>query len=227
MKLSIDSKSLIEYLSNQLSFFYPDQIEVKVYLFKIMPNVLERMDYCFSHIHKKYYFNNGDTIFNHLNSDHYAMFLYFVANEAYKNNCINLAEKAFLLNKSLHGIDAFYSIVLPDIFLFVHPLGTILGNAKYSDFLVVYQNVTVGADIDCIYPQFGSGTILYSKTSVIGNCLVGENVTFASNSYIRKICVPSDSIVVGMYPDAVIKKNNKNNIEDFFNIKLNSVIKEG
>ena len=216
MKLSIDINALTEYLVNQLNSFYPDQIEVKVSLSKIMPNVMERMNYCFSHIHKKYYFENGDALFHHLNSDHYAMFLYLVSNEAYKNQFINLAEKTFLLNKALHGIDAFYSIVLPEVFLFVHPVGTVLGHAKYADFLVVYQNVTVGTDIGNVYPSFGSSTVLYSKSSVIGNCVFGHNVSVAGNSFIRNLNAPDDSILVGLYPNVKIKKNTKNNKSDFF-----------
>lgn len=216
MKLSIDQNLLCEYLTKQLDCFYPDKVEVKDCLPQIIPPAIKRLEHCFAHIHKKYYFENGEAQFNHLNSDHYAMFLYLVSNEAYKNKYINVAEKAFLLNKALHGIDAFYSIELPEIFLFVHPVGTVLGNAKYSDFLVVYQNVTVGTDIANVYPRFGLATVLYSKSSVIGNCDVGHNVSVAGNAFIRNMHVPDNSIVVGLYPKVDIKKNNHNNKNIFF-----------
>ena len=216
MKLSLDHKCLTNYLLMQLKNFYPDNMEVEDCLVKVMPFVIERMDYCFSQIHKKYYFEQGQAIFNHLNSDHYAMFLYWVSYEAYRNQFINTAEKAFLLNKALHGIDAFYSIALPDIFLFVHPIGTVLGNAKYADYLVVYQNVTVGTDVNGLYPIFGKANVLYSKCSVIGTCSIGDNVSFAGNSFIRNKDVPNDSIIVGLYPNVQIKQNTKNNKIDFF-----------
>lgn len=216
MKLSIQIKSLSDYLINQLNNFYPDRIDVSESVAQVMPIVIERMDFCFSQIHKKYYFDNGQALFNHLNSDHYAMFLYWVSNEAYKHQFLNLAEKAFLLNKALHSIDAFYSIVLPEVFLFVHPIGTILGNAQYADFLVVYQNVTVGTDVNGVYPQFGKANILYSKCSVIGSCTMGDNVTFAAGSSIRNLEVPAHSMVVGLHPNVQIKNNTHNNKEDFF-----------
>jgi len=216
MKLTLDTHSLINYLSRQLEHFYPDDRVVRDCLIQIMPAVIGRMDYCFSHIHKKYYYHNGQSIFNHLNSDHYSMFLYWVANEAYQHQFLNVAEKAFLLNKALHGIDAFYSIKLPDVFLFVHPIGTVLGNAMYSDFFVVYQNVTVGADVNGVYPGFGLSNVLYSKSSVIGSCMIADNVAISANAFIRNMAVPSDSIVVGVYPEAKIKLNNKNNKNDFF-----------
>lgn len=216
MKCSIDQKYLPQYLAAQLDHFYPDHCDVKADLTRIMPFVIERMDHCFRHVHKKYYFDQGQALFNHLNSDHYAMFLYLVANEAYKHQFINLAEKAFLLNKALHGIDAFYSITLPSIFLFVHPIGTILGNAKYADYFVVYQNVTIGTDVNGVYPTFGKGNVLYSKSSVIGSCTLGDNVSIAAHSFIRNTNVADNSVVVGLYPDMKIKKNSKSNKQDFF-----------
>jgi serine O-acetyltransferase len=216
MKLTISQLLLTEYLIRQLQSFYPDNVDIKQCLFKIIPQVIERMEHCFNHIHKKYYFENGQALFNHLNSDHYAMFLYWVANEAYKHNFINVAEKAFLLNKALHGIDAFYSVTLPEVFLFVHPIGTILGNAKYSDYFVVYQNVTIGTDINGTYPVFGKGNVLYSKCSVIGTCTIGDNVSIAANSFIRNKDVNRDSIVFGLHPEIKIKKNSKNNQQNFF-----------
>lgn len=216
MILSIESKLLSQYLLKQLNMFFPDDIDISYNLVQIMPIVIERMDYCFSQIHKKYYFDKGHSVFNHLNSDHYAMFLYWIANEAYKNQFINLAEKAFFLNKALHGVDAFYSIKLPDVFLFVHPIGTILGNASYSNYLVVYQNVTVGSDINGIYPQFGQANVLYSKSSVIGSCVLGNNVGVGANSFLRNSQIPDNSIAVGLYPEVKIKKNNIHNQKEFF-----------
>ena len=218
MKLSLDKLALISYLAKQLAVFYPDDIDVKDSITQIMPTVIERMNHSFSHIHKKYYVEQGRAVFNHMNSDHYAMFLYFISNEAWRQGCIPLAEKAFLLNKALHGIDAFYSITLPDIFLFVHPVGTVLGNASYADFLVVYQQVTVGSDIAGIYPRFGRANVLYSKSSVIGQCNIGHNVCIATHSLVRNMDLPDDSVVVGLYPDNRILRNKQDNKADFFTI---------
>ena len=45
----------------------------------------------------------------------------------------DLASKAYCLNKALHAIDVFYEVELPEIFFLEHPLGTVLGRAKYSN----------------------------------------------------------------------------------------------
>jgi serine O-acetyltransferase len=88
---------------------------------------------------------------------------------------------------------------MPDIFLLVHPVGTVLGHAKYSNYLVCYEQCVVGA-IGDIYPTFGSGAVMYARTSVLGNCQVGNDVVFAANSFVIDIEVPSDTVVVGQYP---------------------------
>lgn len=218
MNLSLEQPALIAYVAKQIDTLYPDGQVVMSGLTQIMATVVKRMDHCFSSIHKKYYVENGHAHFYHLNSDHYAMFLYFVANEAWRQGLTSLAEKAFLLNKALHGLDAFYGITLPDVFLFVHPVGTVLGNASYADFLVVYQNVTVGADVAGIYPRFEPSCVLYSKCSVIGECHVHENVSIAAHSFVRNLDIPRDSVVVGVYPANIMKTNQRDNRRDFFGV---------
>jgi len=59
----------------------------------------------------------------------------------------------------MHGIDLFYSVPMPDVFMLVHPVGTVIGKANFSNYLVVYQNCTIGADTD-VYPNFGEGIVL-------------------------------------------------------------------
>jgi len=58
----------------------------------------------------------------------------------------NVCEKIYCLNKCLNAIDIYFEVELPNIFLLVHPLGTVLGKAKYNDFLLVYQQCTVGSN---------------------------------------------------------------------------------
>ena len=129
-----------------------------------------------------------------------ATLLYFFANSVWRDQQdIELATRLFYLNKILHGLDLFYSVALPDIFMLVHPVGTVLGNARYQDYLVIYQNCTVGA-VTTIYPRFGLGTILYSRSSVLGDCTLGDNVIIAANAMVIDCEVPSSTMVVGQPP---------------------------
>ncbi|TXH71058.1 MAG: serine acetyltransferase [Thiothrix sp.] len=181
--------------------------------------------YSAAYINRKYYQENGNPIFHQFNSDHYAMFLYFLSNTLYKNNKIIEATKIFLLNKALHGIDAFYSIVLPEIFYFVHPIGTILGNAVYSDYLVVYQGVTVGSDrneqnINGLYPEFSKGCTLLANSSIIGKCRIGENVILGAHSFIRNRVVSDNIIILGQYPNNQYIENRHHYLNYYFGQSL-------
>ena len=146
------------------------------------------------------------------------MYLYLLSNTIWKNDGdIACASKIFLLNKTLHGIDVFYSVELPEIFLFVHPIGTILGNAKYSNYFVAYQNCTVGSTEDGIYPSFDEEVALYSGSSVIGNCSIGTNSIIGSNSFIINSDIGSNKVVLGAYPNNRIIKNKRRVIKACFN----------
>ena len=161
---------------------------------------LDRVEHCFQHIHRKYYIEWVVFHFDHLNGYHMAILLYFFANTVWREGGdVALATRLFYLNKILHGLDLFYSVALPDIFMLVHPVGTVIGNASYQDYLVIYQNCTVGA-VTTIYPSFGLGTILYSHSSVLGDCKLGDDVIMAANAMVIDCEVPPSTVVVGQPP---------------------------
>jgi serine O-acetyltransferase len=178
---------------------------------------LKRLEYLISNVKNKYYRQDNKIFFNHLNTDQYATFLYFLSNSLYeKHGDSTAAKKVYALNKSLHGIDVFYAVKLPEIFIFSHCVGTVLGRAQYSNYLVVYQNCTVGSNPNLIYPKIGEGVILYAGASLIGDSNVENNVTFAAQTTLINSKVEKDSIV---YNNGKIKKNSSNNIESSFYIK--------
>jgi len=220
LKLSLNKTDLLKFVVKQVNNIIPDLNPLKSgEIEKAFDVALDRLEYCLSKIKSKYYFENGNSVFNHLNSDHYCIFLYYLSNSIYKENRNEeIASKFFLLNKYLNGIDAFYSVELPDVFMVVHPVGTVLGKAKYKNYFIAYQNVTVGATDEGIYPEFGEGVILYSKTSVIGKSKVGSNVIFGSNSFIINKNIQDNTIVLGNHPDNILKQNNSSVLKNIFNL---------
>lgn len=98
---------------------------------------------------RNYRAENGEACFSHLHSDQYSQFLYFLSNSLWNlsGNTI-LCSKIINLNKYLNGMFYSYKCRLPEIFLFAHPVGSIIGNASYSDGLVVFQNVTINTGDD-------------------------------------------------------------------------------
>jgi serine O-acetyltransferase len=202
-----------KYVNRLLNNYLPSD-ENGIIDIKITNLAIERTENCFTNIHRKYYNENGKIRFNHLNSDHMVNFLWFMANSLSQVDRIYEAEKLSYLNKIMHSIDAWHNISLPDVFLVVHPLGTVLGNAKYENFLVVYQNVTVGATTENKYPKFYGPSVLYSKASVIGDCAIGENVVLAANSLAINQDIKMNSIYIGN-PSRNEIKSNSLNIRDY------------
>ena len=80
--------------------------------------------------------------YNSLHSVMNMIFLYYLSNELFKRNiCSGLCDKVYYLNKIMHSVDLFYAIELPDVFGAQHPLGAVMGRAKYSNGFSSTQDV--------------------------------------------------------------------------------------
>lgn len=212
---------LVNYLENQLKMFFPDGKDInKEYLLKNVSGALERAEYCFSKLKGKYFLKQDGFALDYLHGDKYAMFLYFVSNEAYKNKHNILYQKCSLLNKHLFGLDLFGHISMPDIFLLVHPVSTVIGRAEFENYLVIYQGVTIGGVHKggaINYPKIGSGVVLYSNTSALGNCTIGDNVILGANSSVVNTDIAQDTLVTGYYPDNKLRSIDYQAQELWFN----------
>jgi len=209
MRLSLPTAELERYVFRLIASHLPDGHVSHHEPGVLFGRALERVEYCFSCINRKYYKTDGVVMFDHLNGDHMATLLYYFANTVWRESGDEgLPTKLFYVNKIMHGCDLYYSVAMPDVFLLVHPVGTVLGKARYGNYLVVYQNCTVGAVTD-VYPTFGDGTILYSRSSILGDCQIGDDVVFAANALIVDTHVPSHTVVVGQYPDQRFEPNRR------------------
>ena len=195
---SLNIEELLEYTLMQVRIFFPDNAKYNSsHIRPYFISAIERVENCFSSIDNKYYSSDTGPIFNHLNGDQYSMYLYFLANTLYRGGYKkSFLEKLFLLNKLLHGVDIFYEVELPDIFLFVHPLGTVLGRAEYSNYLIVYQNCSIGANNN-IYPSLGEFTSIHPGASILGDCKIGTNCKIAAKSLLLDKNLNSDSLYIG------------------------------
>ena len=194
--LKISTKDLSQYVNKQVENFFPDNISIKKVVNSSLNKTLERLEYCFSKITNKYYNKNGQVAFNCHHTDQYAAFLYFLSNTVWENSGDSTAAgKIYSLNKALHGIDVFYEVHLPDIFFFSHPVGTVLGRAMFSDYLIISQGVTVGGNKDLIYPKIGEGTYLYSHSAIIGKSKIGNNNLISIGTIVREENTPDNVIV--------------------------------
>ena len=130
-----------------------------------------------------------------MHADEYTSFLFFLSREAWRVGCVELAELAYLVNRRLNGFDCFYTREMPDVFHLEHPLGSVIGQAKFGEYLVVYQAVSVGGDLRFRYPEFGQGVALFAKSTVIGSAKVGSNCAIGAGVQIYGGAIPSDTAV--------------------------------
>lgn len=215
---SLNSSDLTDYVCHQLNAFFPDKAEVRASaLAPYLERALGRLEFCLSRIEKKYYCQDSVTAFNHLNTDQYATFLYFLGNTIYREEGDpSFAEKAYCLNKSLHGLDLFYEVAMPDIFLLVHSVGTVIGRGTFQDYLCVYQGCTIGGNFSPEYPSFGRGVALFEKSSVFGNSRIGANTMISAGAKVIDGAVPENSLVFGASPDLNVVANKRNTIQSLF-----------
>ena len=206
---------LARYVARQMATFFPDGDETAA-VERVMKDALGRLEHCFNHARLKCFWSETGPRFNHLHTDQSAIFLYYLSNSAFKRGEMNVAAKAYALNKALHGLDAFYEVELPAIFTFVHPVGTVLGRATYGDYLCVYQNVTVGADPGNAHPVIGRSVILYGGSRVIGTALVGDNAVVSVGTTILGGEVPAGHVAFGQHPNVRTKPTRWNARRDVF-----------
>ena len=199
---SLSEVALSNYVSDLVNTHFPDgDLISAVEISEHLSQTLLRFETCISGIQRKYFNINGVMEFNHLNSDHMATFLYLLANTIWKEtNNPRIPTKLFYLNKLMNSLDLFFSVELPEVFFLVHPVGSVIGNAHYGNYLAIYQGCTVGA-VDGVYPHFGEGTILFAGSTVLGKTVCGDNVTFAARSFVINSEIPENSVVTGSFPE--------------------------
>lgn len=216
MKLSLDRSALGGYLKRQFEAFFPDGAALGA-LSKMTDLALGRAEHCFSKIGIKGYSDSDGARFHHLHTDQYAVFLYYLANSAFKAGEGSIAERAYALNKALHGLDAFYEVELPAVMLLVHPVGAVLGRATYGDYFCCYQNCTTGANARDVYPRFGRGVVMYGGSRVIGDTTIGDNTFIATGTIaMDKGMLPADAVLHGIHPKAETSLTKRNVIREVF-----------
>lgn len=113
----------------------------------------------------------------------------------------------------MNGLDMFYAIEMPDWFSAEHPVGTVLGRAKYGNGFFFYQGCTVGGNYDkdgaLHYPVIGENVKMFANSSLIGKCKIGNNVILGAGALVKNEDIPDNTIVFGQSPNLILKQNKK------------------
>jgi serine O-acetyltransferase len=142
--------------------------------------------------------------FNVLQSSQHTIYLYFLGNTIWKRSGdTDAPTRLFLMNKAFNGIDLFYEIAMPEVFYIGHSVGIVLAKATYGNYLVLYQNSTVGRHKDQI-PVLGERVVLYPNTAVIGRSVVEDDAVVSQGVSVVNKRVPTGSIAFAGAPGELV-----------------------
>lgn len=212
-------EQLIGYTCQQLATFFPgmETATMQGILARHWDTTMARLQACIDRVRM---WPQGQ--FNYLNSSQYCQYLYFLSNTIWREErseeALGVATRLFLLNKALNGIDLFYEIAMPEVFFIGHSVGIVLAKATYGNYLVLYQNSTVGKNHG-VAPVLGEGVILYPNSAIIGRCTIGDRTTVAQGTGVINRDTPGDCMVfAGTAGELSIKAAKRPLIDDFFRL---------
>jgi len=202
MIASLDMCELRDYVARQCKIFFPDGFDSyhTPDIDEALSVALSRTEECFKHITLRGYAQDGEAVFSHLHSDQYSQFLYYFSNSLWhvsENKAV--CDHLMYLNRALSGIFVSYKCELPEHFLFGHPLGSVIGNASYGDFLVVFQNVTINTGQDGVSlqsPVIGEGLFCGAGAKIVGTEPIGNHVSLGVDACVYNRAIPDDHVVV-------------------------------
>ncbi len=206
-------EELVEYTCRQLEHFFPDgRVVDRNVVARNLPDTLIRLAHCIKHVRMW-----TPERFDHLHSTQYCLYLYYLSNTVWRNTGeTELPTRLFLLNKLLNGIDCFYEIEMPSVFFIGHSVGIVLAKARYADFLVLYQNSTVGKNHG-IAPELGQGVIMYPNTAIIGRCSIGNGTILSQGVSLVNTDTPGDCLVFrGENGRPLFKQSKRDILGDIF-----------
>ncbi len=187
-----------------------------LYLDPYIGEAITRTEYALMHTANKYKLpKSSDAIsFSVYNSVQYGVFLYCLSRCMFeKDGNGRNAEKIYYLNKIMNSLDLFYAVEMPSIWSAEHPMGSVMGRAKYGDFFFFYQGCTIGGNKG-YYPELGKYVVMYSNSKIIGKSKIGNNVVVSANTYIKDEEIPDNCIVFGSSPHLVVREKSETYIRE-------------
>lgn len=210
--LRMDRDRLLRYVAQQLHHTLPDDFDPRPDLDAHLDEALARLQVCINAVRPW-----RENQFDPLHSTQYCSFLYFLAHTIWqRTRTTDTPTRLFLLNKALNGIDLFYEIEMPPIFFIGHSVGIVFAKATYGNYLVVYQNSTVGKNHG-VAPVLGEGVVMYAGTAIIGGCQVGDGTVLSQGTSLVNTNTPGHCTVYpGQGGQVVFKPTRRDALQDIF-----------
>jgi len=180
---------------------------------ELVLDVIEEIKEENANVKHRYYRDNEKRLgfLNPLFSDHLTKLLHQVSFKIWhlqKNQ--HFCDALFFILKSNCHINLFYQTEIPKFFFPFHALGSVLGRTKYGKYFFINQNCTVGGNLK-EFPVFGEGVILGPNVTILGKCMIGDNVKIGAGSLIIEKNIPDNSVFIGRPEKYVIRDNKEDN----------------
>lgn len=210
---TVPKDSLESLVVKQLSSFFPVLSEDEErQLRSCMDQSIEMSVNNFKHSDNKYFKKeiDGELVirFDAYHSIQWMTFLYYLSHNLWLNKS-SLCDRVYYLNRIMHSVDLFYAIDLPKVWSAEHPLGSVMGRAKYSDGFFFYQGCTVGGTRNregvLYYPELDQNVRMYANSSILGKCHIGRNAQIGAGALVKNQDVPANVIVFGQSPNLIFK----------------------
>ena len=209
-------ESLVAYLTAQCAAIVPDGREAafRKAVDAHLDEALERMHVCINACAPW-----RPDQFNVLQSSQHCIFLYYLSNTIFRRSGDTAAgTRLFLMNKAFNGIDLFYEIAMPEVFYIGHSVGIVLAKATYGNYLVLYQNSTVGRHKTDI-PVIGDRVVLYPNTAVIGRSVIGNDAVLSQGvSAVNKTVPPGMIAFRGAGTDLAFQPRPDDLLQEYFRL---------
>lgn len=205
---------LADYVTAQLEHFFPDKKDTpRDVVAAALDDALARLERCIAGVRM---WQPGE--FDHLHSSQYTIFLYYLANTAWRKlQADRVCTKLFYLNKALNGFECFYDTELPDVFFVGHTVGIVLARTTYSNYFAIYQNSTVGKSHGDA-PVLEEGVVMYPNTAILGKCRIAPRSYIAQGVSVVNKDTPGDCIVFESARKLSFRAPDRDILADIFRI---------
>jgi serine O-acetyltransferase len=210
--LRMGRERLLCFVTRQISNMLPDDYDPRGDLDSNLDEALDRLRICINAVRLW-----RENQFDPLHSTQYCIFLYILANTIWRRTAsTETPTRLFLLNKALNGIDLFYEIDMPEIFFIGHSVGIVLAKASYANYLVLYQNCTVGKNHGAA-PVLEEGVVLYPNSAAIGRGVIRTgSVVSQGVSVINRSTQANKVAFQGANGSLIFKTYQRNILADIF-----------
>ena len=205
-----DKTTFLSFLEKRCLNFDINYNEVEFFLEELFVNLKDK----FKHIPNKYYSDGNDIILHTAHYSQSCLILLELNNIIYNSylknkneKLLEICDKIYFMNTTQSSCDLYYDIDFPKKIFCDHPLGSVIGRAKFSEksSLVFGGKCNIGQN-RFVYPEIDGDLVMYSGSVLLGKTTVKGLVVLSYGSYVKDEGLLENVLIFGQSPNLIIKK---------------------